>query len=95
MVLVQISGIGHLAGQFIPVTQVLQFFHLFKIHRIQDTLGRVESPKLLFYGFVDDPVIFQRGFPTHPANHSHGFHDALRYNLICKPKISKYFGLGE
>ena len=77
----------HHVGRFVPTARALQDFDLREIKRVQQRLRTVQAAEPCLRGLVDDPVVFQRAFPAHPANHANGFQ--MRLPMTTAPGMLK------
>ena len=69
------SGFDDLLGSLGPLAFVLEWFDFRKVHRIHDALGRVEPAQPFLDALINEPVVDERGLPTHAADEPNRLHD--------------------
>jgi len=62
------SGFDHFFRGFRPLSLMLEWFDFSEIDGVHEALGRMEAAKSSLHGFIDEPVVFDGGLPTHPAD---------------------------
>ena len=63
---------------FVPSASALQRGDIFEIEGVHQDARRMHAAQLLLHGLVDQAVIGDGGFPTHPADQADSFHNPLR-----------------